>query len=130
MKKQRKQSNIGAFLRNHWLMLLIVLQPILDIVAFWTRSPEGTLAGFVRLMIMLALPVWLLFRMPEKKDRMRFLLALGAIALVCALHLLNALRIGAESITYEISYTAKTAQMPILAVCFAYAIRDAQTQIA
>lgn len=128
MKKQRKQSNIGAFLRNHWLMLLIVLQPILDIVAFWTRSPEGTLAGFVRLVIMLALPVWLLFRMPEKKDRMRFLLALGAIALVCALHLLNALRIGAESITYEISYTAKTAQMPILAVCFAYAIRDAQTR--
>ena len=128
MKERKSQLNIGMFLRNHWLMLLIVLQPVLDIIAFWTRNPDGTLAGFVRLLIMVALPIWLLFRIPEKKDRLRFLLALGAIALICALHILNVLRIGAENITYEISYTAKTAQMPILAVCFAYAIRDTQTR--
>ena len=128
MNIQRRQSKIGAFLRNHWLMMLIVLQPVLDIIAFWTRSPDGTLAGYARLFIMVALPVWLFLRMKEKKDRLRFLLSLGAIALICLLHLLNDYRIGAESIAYEISYTAKTAQMPILAVCFTFAIRDTQTR--
>lgn len=128
MNMQRNQSNIGAFMRNHWLMLLIVLQPVLDIVAFWTRSPDGTLAGVARLLIMVALPVWLLFQIRDKKDRLRFLLSMAAIALICLLHLLNVLRIGAESIAYEVSYTAKTAQMPVLAVCFAFAIRNTQTR--
>ena len=50
-----RTGGAGAFLRNHWLMLLIVLQPVLDIIAFWTRSPEGTFAGVVRLLIMMAL---------------------------------------------------------------------------
>ncbi len=123
-----RTGGAGAFLRNHWLMLLIVLQPVLDIIAFWTRSPEGTFAGVVRLLIMMALPLWLLFTLPEKKERLKLLVSLCAIALVCLLHLLNVMRLGPASLTYEISYTAKTAQMPILAVCFAFAIRDAQTR--
>ena len=54
--KAGKQNRIsrGAF-RNHWLMLLIAVQPVLDIVAFWTRSPSGTLAGVVRLAVMVVL---------------------------------------------------------------------------
>ncbi|MCR5577265.1 MAG: O-antigen ligase family protein [Oscillospiraceae bacterium] len=117
----------GAF-RNHWLILLIAVQPVLDIVAFWTRSPSGTLAGVVRLAVMVALPLVLLFTLPEKKDRRDLALCLCAIGLVCALHLANVLRLGAESLVYEISYTAKTAHMPVLAVCFLYAIRDTQTR--
>ena len=124
----KKSNQAGSFLRNHWLMLLIVLQPLLDIVAFWTKSPEGTLAGYIRLAIMLALPLWLLLRMEGRRDRLRLLGALAVIGLICLLHLLNVLRIGAASIAYELSYTAKTAQMPILAVCFSFAIRDAQTR--
>ena len=50
-----KQNRALLFLRNNWLMLLIVLQPILDIVAFWTKSPNGTVAGVARLLIMAAL---------------------------------------------------------------------------
>jgi len=43
-----------AFVRNHWLMALIVMQPLLDIIAFWTKNPDGTLAGYVRLIIMVS----------------------------------------------------------------------------
>ena len=123
-----KQNRLPAFLRNHWLMALIVLQPILDIIAFWTKNPNGTIAGVVRLLIMLALPITLLVMLPEKRVKRRLLLSLCGIGLICLLHLLNIWRIGAESMLYEISYTAKTAQMPILAVCFAFSIRDAQTR--
>ena len=127
--KARLQNRIkcGSF-RNHWLILLIVLQPILDIVAFWTKSPSGNLAGVARLAIMVALPLCLLFTLPEKRDRRSLALCLCAIGLVCLLHLINVVRIGAESLVYEISYTAKTAHMPILAVCFLFSIRDTQTR--
>ena len=125
---QNQQKSRGMFFRNHWLMLLITLQPILDIVAFWTKNPDGTLAGFARLAIMVALPLCLFFTMKEKKSRLRLLLAMAAIALVCLLHILNVVRLGPASLLYEISYTAKTAQMPILAVCFLFAVRNAQTR--
>ncbi len=123
-----KQNRALLFLRNNWLMLLIVLQPILDIVAFWTKSPNGTVAGVARLLIMAALPITLLITLPDRKRKLRFLLSLAGIGLVCLLHLLNVYRIGAASMLYEISYTAKTAQMPVLAVCFAFAVRDSQTR--
>ena len=117
----------GCF-QNNWLMLLIILQPVLDIIAFWTKSPSGTLAGVVRLAIMVILPISLLILLPEKRQKRGLFLCLCAIGLVCLLHLANIVRIGAESLSYEVSYTAKTAHMPILAVCFLYSIRNTQTR--
>ena len=125
MKNETTLNSIGTFVRNHWLMLLIVLQPLLDILAFWTKSPEGTLAGYIRLAIMLLLPLYLLFTLKEKK---RFILSMAAIALVCLLHILNCMRVGYVNMAFDISYAAKTAQMPILAVCFMHCIRNEQTR--
>ena len=125
MKNETMLNSIGAFARNHWLMLLIVIQPLLDVLAFWTKSPDGTLAGYIRLAIMLLLPLYLLFTLKEKK---RFVLSMAAIALVCLLHILNCMRVGYVSMAFDISYAAKTAQMPILAVCFMHCIRNEQTR--
>lgn len=125
MKNDTRLNSIRSFVGNHWLMLLIVLQPLLDILAFWTKSPDGTLAGYIRLAIMVLLPLYLLFTLREKK---RFVLSMAAIALVCLLHILNCMRLGYVSMTFDISYAAKTAQMPILAVCFMHCIRNEQTR--
>ncbi len=131
MKKQKLNSARAAlFLRNHWLMLLIVIQPLLDMLAFWTQKPDGsaTVAGAIRLLVMVLLPIWLLFTIKEKKDRRNFALLLCAVGILCALHVLNLCRVGIVSLRYEVSYMAKIAQMPVLAFCFVYAIRDAQTR--
>ena len=127
-KKLEKGNSFAMFCRNHWLMLLIILQPLLDIIAFWTKNPDGTLAGYVRLIIMLVLPVCLLFILPEKKQKLKLAAAMGVIAVFCLAHILNVMRVGPTSLIYEISYTAKTAQMPILAVCFIFAVRNTQTR--
>ena len=63
-----RTGRAGAFLRNNWLMRLIILQPLLDIIAFWTRSPEGTFAGVVRLLIMMALPLCCCLRCRRKSS--------------------------------------------------------------
>ena len=123
-----KHNTFGSFVRNHWLMLLIILQPVLDILAFWTKNPDATVSGYLRLLIMVALPIYLFLKLKDKRDKLRFFLAMAAIGLVCAAHLLNTLRVGPVSFMYDFSYTAKTAQLPILAVCFIYCIRNEQTR--
>ena len=129
MNTKMKQMNpAGRFFRNHWLMGLIILQPILDIIAFWTKSPDGTFAGFVRLLVMLAFPITLLIILRERKDKIRLALGLCAVGVICLLHLANVYRIGAADLRYEIAYTAKVAHMPVLALCFVFSIRDAQTR--
>lgn len=131
MKKEKLNSARAAlFLRNHWLMLLIVAQPVLDILAYWTRTPDGsgTAAGAIRLAVMLILPLWLLVSLHEKKDKLHLALLLAGVGLLCALHVLNLCRVGIESLRFELSYMAKMAQMPVLAACFLYAIRDTQTR--
>lgn len=125
MNENQRINSIKTFIQNHWLMLLIVIQPVLDILAFWTKSPDGTLAGYIRLLIMLVLPLYLLFTLKEKK---RFVLSMAAIGLVCLLHILNCMRVGYVNMAFDISYAAKTAQMPILAVCFAFCICNEQTR--
>lgn len=122
-----KSNNPGTFIRNHWLMLLVILQPVLDIFAFWTKNPDATISGYLRLLIMVAFPVVIFLKL-KGKDRLRFFLAMAAIGTVCAAHLINTLRVGPVSFVYELSYTAKTAQLPILAVCFVYCIRSEQTR--
>ena len=126
MSENYKIKSMKNYIQNHWLMLLIILQPVLDILAYWTKSPEGTLAGLIRLLIMLLLPLYLLFTPKEKRA---FVLSMAAIAAVCLLHILNCLRIGYVSMSFDISYAAKTAQMPILAVCFIHCIRNEHASI-
>ncbi len=116
-----------AFVRNHWLMALIVMQPLLDIIAFWTKNPDGTLAGYVRLLIMVCLPLYLLFTL-RGSERKSFIFWMLGIGLVCALHIANTIRTGPVSLGFDISYTAKVAQMPILGVCFMYSIKNDQTR--
>lgn len=116
-----------AFVRNHWLMALIVMQPLLDIIAFWTKNPDGTLAGYVRLLIMVCLPLYLLFTL-RGSERKSFIFWMLGIGLVCALHIANTIRTGPVSLGFDISYTAKVVQMPILAVCFMYSIKNDQTR--
>ncbi len=127
-KNEINSSPALDFLKNHWLMALIIVQPVLDILAYWTKSPDGTWAGYIRLAIMLLLPVYLVFALKDGRERKRFILYMLAIAAVFALHILNCLRLGYVSMSFDISYAAKTAQMPILAVCFMFCIRNEQTK--
>ena len=108
-------------IRWKWLFFLIAAQPLLDVLAYWTNNSSSSWAGYIRLAIMLALPGFFLFRLEKKKH---FLLSMAAIAAVCALHFLNCYRVGYLDAMRDIKYTVGVAQMPLLTVCFVYAIND------
>jgi len=123
-----KTVSIFDFIKKYYLFVIIAAQPVLDIIAYWTKNPDGTIAGTIRLVIMLALPAYLLFTLKGKKDRIRFILSMLVIGVYCVLHILNSMRVGYLNMAFDISYLAKTAQMPILAVCFTFLIKDEQTR--
>ncbi len=119
------EKTANSWLREHGLTLLIAAQPLLDALAFWTANERGTIAGYIRLALMVALPLWLLITGRERK---KLLLSLGVMAAFSLLHLLNAFRVGAIAPVFDASYLAKVLQMPVLAVCFLILIRDEQTK--
>ncbi|MBR1457401.1 MAG: O-antigen ligase family protein [Oscillospiraceae bacterium] len=113
------------WIAEHWLVYLIAAQPLLDAVAFWNRNAVATVAGYIRLVILLALPLYLLVTL---KDKRRLLLALTVMGAYCVLHILNGFRVGYISLYFDVSYLVKVIQMPVLAVCFVYLIRSEQTK--
>ena len=115
----------SRWLRAHWLTLLIALQPLLDALAFWTANERATAAGYIRLLLMLVLPLYLLIKGRERK---KLLLALGAMALFALLHMLNDYRVGWIAPVHDLSYLVKVLQMPVLAVSFMFLIRDEETK--
>ena len=116
-----KTGSMKELFVKYWLTVLIAIQPVLDILAYWTRSPDGTAAGMLRLAVMLILPLHLLITLKKKG---RFILSMAAIALVGAAHVLNCLRVGYLDMRYDLVYLARVMQMPILAVCLGYYIQD------
>lgn len=107
--------------KNCWLFCLIAAQPLLDFLAYWNQNSVATAAGYIRLALMVALPLILLFRLEKKK---KFVLALAGVGAYCALHILNCLRLGYMDPYFDIAYLAKVAQMPVLALCFVACVRD------
>ena len=114
-----------TFLKTKYLFLLIAVQPVLDAVAYWMQSEKGTLAGLIRLGIMLLLPLVLLFRLEKKKG---FLLAMTVMGLYSLLHIANGFRVGYINFIFDVAYLVRVLQMPVLAVCFVYMIRDKGTR--
>lgn len=116
-----QQNSLTGRIKDNWLFLLIAAQPVLDVLAYWTNNTHSSWAGYIRLAIMVALPVIMLIRLEKKKHFIICMLIIGAY---CALHVLNCLRVGYIDPFRDISYMARVAQMPVLTVCFVYAVRD------
>lgn len=114
-------DKIKEFLKKWWFACLIAAQPVLDVLAFFTQNSVVTPAGIIRLIIMFALPLYLLITLEDKK---RIIIPMAIIGLYCVLHVLNCMRAGYISIVSDIRYMLSVIQMPVLAICFIIFLRD------
>ncbi len=111
--------------RKNWITVLIAMQPVLDIIAYWRADAVATEAGYIRLAIMLLLPLSLLIAVKNKK---RFILPFAVMGIFCFLHFMNCRRVGYIDPYFDVSYMAKVIQMPVLAICLIYYLKDDQTK--
>lgn len=104
-----------VWLESNWIFLFIIAQPLLDVLAYWTRSEAGTAAGYIRLVFMVLLPLHLLFTEKKKKP---IILSFGIIMLMALLHIANLFRVGYADPVGDIKNMAKIFYLPVMAVCF------------
>lgn len=112
---------VKNFINNYWLVCLIAVQPVLDVIAFFMQSSSGTIAGYIRLAIMIGLSLYCLIRLPEKK---RFIIPMLVIGGFCMLHVLNGFRVGYRNLFSDVKYMMSIIQTPVLAVCFINLIKS------
>ena len=106
-------------------MLLLAAQPVLDVLAFWTRNETATPAGYIRLLLLVLIPLMVLFTTKKKKQFFLFLMIVGSYSI---LHILNSRRCGYISPVTDIRYLASVVQMPVFAVSFLLLIQDEKTR--
>lgn len=108
-------------LSEYWLFLLIIAQPLLDVLAFWTSSEAGTAAGYIRLLVMVILPLYLILTQENKKP---LLIGLGIVAAFALLHVANLFRVGYINFFGDVKNMAKIFYMPVMSVCLCIYVRD------
>lgn len=123
-----KTNKFFDLIKKYYILVIVAAQPVLDIIAYWTKNPDGTVAGTIRLAVMLLLPLYLLFSLRFRRDRIRFVLSMMVIGIYCLLHFANSMRVGYINMAFDVSYLAKTVQLPILAICFTFLIKDEQSR--
>ena len=114
-------GNKPTLFSKYWLFALLVMQPLLDVLAFWTRSESGTAAGYIRLAFMVVLPLALIL---TGKNRKLLILAYSVILLAALLHIGNLFRIGYIDPVGDIRNMAKIFYMPVMAVTLCGFVRD------
>ena len=102
-------------MKKWWLFILIVAQPFLDVLAFWTASENGTAAGIIRLGILLICGLYILIR---HHDKPKVLIFLAVCIVVFGAHIVNGIRVGYISFYRDISYMSRVCFMPVLALLF------------
>ena len=119
-----KTENLFNYVKTNWILIFILLQPLLDVLAFWTQSDAGTAAGVIRL-LMLAVVYCYAFL---KKRTPAFLFFSGVLVVVFGLHILNSFRVGYTGMMADFQYILRVASMPVLAISFGALADDERKQ--
>lgn len=108
-------------MKKNIFLILIVLQPLLDILAFWTADTRGTLAGIIRLGILLVILIYLIIKQYKHK-------LFWIVGIICFVvfggHIINSYRCGYLSFIRDINYVVRVAFMPVMALFFCLELDD------
>lgn len=104
-------------IKDNLLLIILVMQPFLDILSYAQRECEVSIAGYFRLGLTVLVPAYVLFFARERK---KFIISMAVIASFCALHILNCFRVGYISIFTDVKYMLLTAHAVLLLYSFMF----------
>lgn len=113
--------NIMNFLKKNWLMILIAVQPLLDIASFFQlKYLDNSYTWIIRIIMLFFLCLICFIKTDEKK---KYLFSLFPIGLFYILHICNLYRIDRLSLILDTKYFIQTFQCPILFITFIFLIK-------
>ncbi|HBC84811.1 MAG TPA: hypothetical protein DCZ30_05270 [Clostridiales bacterium] len=111
-----KIKDIWKYIKRRIFLYIIILQPILDIIAYFTQNGVISPIPFlIRLIILFGTTLYVFINTKERKKYTIFMAIIGLFSLG---HVVAAYLHGYISIFSDLSYLIKVAQMPILAMNF------------
>lgn len=110
-------KKISDLFRKNLLLIILALQPFLDILSYAQRGSAVSLAGYFRLGLTILVPLYVLFFARERK---KFIIAMSVIAAFCALHIINGFRVGYISLFADIKYMLLVAHAILLVFSFMF----------
>ena len=103
-------NSMKNYIKNNLLFLVLISQPLLDILAYFQDGSAFSIAGYVRLVYTIGIPLYTLIVLKEKK---KFFVIMCVIATFCALHIANGFRVGYISLFADVKYMLLVFHMPI-----------------
>lgn len=107
----------SELLKNNLLLTVLVLQPFLDIIAYFQRGSAVSFAGYFRLALTVCVPIYTLFFARERK---KFVISMAVIGGFFALHALNCFRVGYINIFNDVKYMLLVSYAPVLLYSFMF----------
>lgn len=115
------------YIRNNLLYLILISQPLLDILAYFQEGSAVSIAGYVRLAYTILVPAYALFVIYDKKDKKKFLAIMCVIGGFCVLHIANGFRVGYINLFSDVKYMLLVIHMPVLLFSFMYLYKKEET---
>ena len=100
-------------IKNNYIYWFLILQPILDMIAYFQRESAISLAGYIRLSITFVVPLYALIKTKKKK---KFICVMAIIALFSVMHIANGFRVGYISFFQDVKYLLLVLHMPLVAI--------------
>lgn len=110
-------DNMKNYVKNNLLFLVLISQPLLDILAYFQEGGAVSLSGYIRLALTVCIPLYTLIKLKDKK---RFFVIMCIIGAYCILHIANCFRVGYIDVFADIKYMLLVMHMPILLFSFVY----------
>ena len=108
--------DLKGYIEKYWLLFIIVTQPILDIIAYFTFDNNLTIISFaVRSFYLIFAVIYTFIKSENKK---RYILMMLPFALFSLIHIANSYRTSGFELFDDIRYIISVMQFPILTIAF------------
>lgn len=103
-------------LKDNWVFYVLILQPIIDIIAYFNFDSSVTLISFVaRTLFLLIFTLYVFIKTKEKK---KYILSLLPFVIVILLHIFNCFRLGYVNFFEDIRCIVRVFQFPVYVINF------------
>lgn len=107
-------KSMMEFIKKYWLIMIITIQPILDIISYFQTKIGGQSYTWIARIILLIIIIAISFL--KSKNKKSLFLKLSPIILFFILHFANLYRINNLNLISDLKYFVYVFQLPVLAI--------------